>query len=682
MASSRDSSRQGNEYGDTINYGTLHQGNNYYSYATPKLNCRDQILLTDPVIHRETLKSEKGRRASGTCEWIRENEAYKSWLDGNDNCLWICGGPGKGKTMLSIFLTEELESDRSRDITLFFFCINGDKDRNNATAVLRGLAYQLLTKDPNLSKYVSSYFETSKTSKNTLSSPATLWMMFTELLQAPELGTVYCVLDGLDECDEASIENLIRQFRDFYSASEDARRTTRNFKLTIVSRKVNGLHIFPQVRLDPDNENRINEDIKQFISIRMQELSHLSGFNDGFRRDIEDTLLSRSEGTFLWVGFVMYELLNRATCEEVINVLESLPRGLPAMYSRMLKQIKSSQRRILSAILMCVTIAPRPMAPEELKIVISLLCNTSIPSNQIMRDRIASCGPILQASNGQVGLVHQSARDYLLREEIDKDPVLEEFRINAGKAHASLATICLDYIEKSGFGQQRLYLGDPSLLQQSPLLEYAAMHWPEHARRSLFTDEDVIVNLSRPFFRNRSGMWKHWWPAYTIYANLPWDVPPDDSPLLHIASYLGIDSLARKLLTKNGQLWNWLQDSANQKIASGRTALMFAAGRGHQTMVQLLLANGADVNLEDTYGGTALTKAAKTGQEGTAQLLLANGADAKNPSALLSAAQNGHLAVVELLLASGADAKNCAALELAAQHGHLAVVELLLADGA
>src|ERR1700712_2856456 len=71
--------------------------------------CRNELYLTDPHTDRESLISAKGHRARGTCEWIRDNENYQSWLSGSSQLLWILGGPGKGKTMMSIFLTEELE---------------------------------------------------------------------------------------------------------------------------------------------------------------------------------------------------------------------------------------------------------------------------------------------------------------------------------------------------------------------------------------------------------------------------------------------------------------------------------------------------------------------------------------------------------------------------------------------
>ncbi|KAK0766416.1 hypothetical protein N5P37_000139, partial [Trichoderma harzianum] len=652
------------------------------------VDCREAILLKDPLIYRESLKNDKGERASGTCEWILENEIYRSWLNGDEHCLWICGGPGKGKTMLSIFLTEELERKQhergdDQDTTLlYFFCANGNENCNNAIAVLRGLAYQLLSKHPDISTSVASYFETAKHTENTLISPETLWMVFKTLLRAPKLGTVYCILDGLDECDEKSIRELVKQFRDFYSPSDHTGPIAQNLKLAIVSRKINGLEDFPKIRLDPDNDSLINEDIKRFISTAMQELSRRPGYDDDFVRDIENVLLRRSNGTFLWIGFVMKALLDMSTRMEVMDVLNALPQGLPAMYGRMLLQIKSSQRHIISTILKCVTIARRPMTLEELKTAVSLLCNTPIDSTQIMCDRIASCGPILRISGGHdtgtCSLVHQSARNYLLREEVDTDPILEEFRIEGKEAHTSLARICLACIETSDFRHKPLNITDASVLKKSPLLGYATKHWPEHARH---TAEDL--DFPKTFFQKKDDLWKHWWQSYTKARN-----KHNMTPLMlaaeegqHSVVHLLLENGADVNVKSEGSVWGW-------------TALELAATRGHLSVVQLLLANGADPELPGN--GVALNGAAANGHADIVQLLLTKGAVVNSAIArrgiytpLSLAAGNGHEATVRLLLANGAnininleDKNGYTALRWAANRGHEAIVRLLLANGA
>ncbi|KAH6883536.1 ankyrin repeat-containing domain protein, partial [Thelonectria olida] len=59
----------------------------------------------------------------------------------------------------------------------------------------------------------------------------------------------------------------------------------------------------------------------------------------------------------------------------------------------------------------------------------------------------------------------------------------------------------------------------------------------------------------------------------------------------------------------------------------GRTPLWFAAANEREAIIQLLLKNGADINMKDEKGRTPISYAAENGREAIAQLLLKNGAD-------------------------------------------------------
>jgi ankyrin repeat protein len=490
------------------------------------------------------------------------------------------------------------------------------------------------------------------------------------------------------------------------------------------------------VRLDPDNDERVRGDIQRFIANSVQKLESIQGFND-ICKSVETALLSRAQGTFLWIGFVMEELSRKKTCTEILEALDDIPVGLHAIYDRMLLQIESSRQPVILEILQWVTIAVRPLTLRELTTAIRIPSTTEISSNQAIRDYITLCGHILTIQNQRVSLIHQSARDYLLQEKVNNGPKPKEFRIKAEEAHARMARICLDYIEKSDFRYEPVDINDESVLQKSPLLHYASMHWPEHARRSLYADKDI--NLSRPFFQEKSNVRMHWWETYAKANSIRWLL--SIVHLLHIVSYLGIDSMVWKLLTTNA--WHFsLRKPVNQKDERGETALSLAAEGGHETTVQLLLAHGADandyralwwaaeggheaiiqlllangadgkdivlriaayrgneaivqllitngvnVNAMDISGMTALKQAAGRGHEPVVRLLIENGAEVNadgflNNTALSKAAEGGHEAIVQLLLANGADINDYKALSKAAEGGREAIIELLLANGA
>ena len=126
----------------------------------------------------------------------------------------------------------------------------------------------------------------------------------------------------------------------------------------------------------------------------------------------------------------------------------------------------------------------------------------------------------------------------------------------------------------------------------------------------------------------------------------------------------------------------------------GWTPLHLAAHYGHAAVVEMLLANNADVHARsgNPMRNHPLHAAAAGQRVETARLLLDAGADPNATQAggftpLHSAAQNGNRALVELLLSRGADVAarsddGRTALSLAEQAGRQEVVELLRTRGA
>lgn len=107
--------------------------------------------------------------------------------------------------------------------------------------------------------------------------------------------------------------------------------------------------------------------------------------------------------------------------------------------------------------------------------------------------------------------------------------------------------------------------------------------------------------------------------------------------------------------------------------ADGRTALMLAAERGHDEVVELLLGAGAGIDRVDGAGETALHLAARNGRRETTRLLLRAGADidvqdSEGRTALYRAIDGRHEEVIEMLqgvaLARGGGFRSGATLAL------------------
>ena len=100
----------------------------------------------------------------------------------------------------------------------------------------------------------------------------------------------------------------------------------------------------------------------------------------------------------------------------------------------------------------------------------------------------------------------------------------------------------------------------------------------------------------------------------------------------------------------------------NEMMIVGMSPLQIASGAGHREIVELLIAEGADVEAKDSFiGRTALGHASMDGHKEIAELLITNGAsvtalDNIGSTPLHSAAEGGHKEIVALLLANGANA--------------------------
>jgi hypothetical protein len=319
----------------------------------------------------------------------------------------------------------------------------------------------------------------------------------------------------------------------------------------------------------------------------------------------------------------VYELSQKQTCSEIWEALDDLPSGLPAIYRRMLLCIPAKRREVSRAILRWVTIAARPLQLQELAAATDIRpASSRLTTDQATRDAIALCGPLLEVQEQEVSLVHQSARDYLLRTERDSDAVLEAFRLKLESAHLELAQKCINCIAQSDLQHRVIDLDANPDAQESPLLRYAMLHWPEHAKSC----GALAAELFDPyglFLQKRSSLRIHWWE---VYPKMGEGYQDKCSQLLHMACNLEIIPWIEALLAKKSWIPRY-HKRVNERNKYGDTALHSAARGGNEAVVRLLVDRGADVNAKDKYGQTALYSAACGGNEAVVRLLVDRGAD-------------------------------------------------------
>ena len=95
-------------------------------------------------------------RHPGTCGWIFENDVFNRWSSAPavsgwpDSLLWINGGPGMGKTVLSSAIIDYLQSPSAsaqRPTLVFFYFKGTSSDNDNPTSAILSFLYQILVQN-------------------------------------------------------------------------------------------------------------------------------------------------------------------------------------------------------------------------------------------------------------------------------------------------------------------------------------------------------------------------------------------------------------------------------------------------------------------------------------------------------------------------------------------------------
>lgn len=551
--------------------------------------------------------------------------------------------------MLAIYVTQELERLASDGrIVLYLFCDSSDPKRNTALSILCGLLYQLLQQQKQLACETHDYFNASNKASDTLSSVESLWKVFDILVQ--KLGApVYCVLDGLDECDEKSLNILLKKFKQLFSRT-DPDAGPQRVKLLVLSRdwppfiqrQLNGFR-----RLNLDATAEVHSDLDRFIAAKVDELDNQSldiQLSEACLGNVRRRLKEGVEGTFLWVAYVADELKDR-TEEDVEEILQSVPKGLYGMYRRMLQQIRIDKEKV-AAILTWVVLAREPLSVAELAAATRVEGSDTQNPEQKMMNRVRSCGRLLRVENGKVLLIHQSANDYLLRDApYDRD--FDVYHVNEDEGHLTLAKTCLRLMADIGFEYYGDYSGAHEHLMKSkyyPLVAYANSYELLHvsfasersfthaAKAAFFMTHLTIMGLTR------SALWAV-------------DGSGDAITLLCFAVCHGTTPWASYLLKDTRR------NDLEMEDAYGQKPLSQAAQQGQTGIVKLLLDKGADVNARDTSGFdmTPLHWASRLGSEDVVALLLERGASSDaiafgDRTPLSWAIENGSNSVLRLLL--------------------------------
>ncbi|OQD72539.1 hypothetical protein PENANT_c239G10628, partial [Penicillium antarcticum] len=377
--------------------------------------CLRDLRTTNPHHDKDRIQNTNGGLLKDSYRWILDNEEFQQWQNNQSNCLlWIRGDPGKGKTMLLCGIIDELTRlfGDSANIS-FFFCQATDARINNATAVLRGLIYSLVKKHPSLLSHVKSQYDhAGKALFEDINAWNALSRIFTDILKDATLLSTYLIIDALDECT-TGLSPLLDLIAQVSSAYPQRKWIVSSRNWPDIEERLDSTNTAP-ISLEL-NEASVSEAVSKFIQHKVHYLAKVKKYSDETRHTIRRHLSSNSQGTFLWVALVCQDL-DRTSRMHAVRKLEAFPPGLNALYGRMIDQVCNSEdAESCKRILAVMSIVYRPIAFDELAYLVELPNDLSSDS-EALSEIIAICGSFLTVREDTIIFVHQSAKEFLLRE--------------------------------------------------------------------------------------------------------------------------------------------------------------------------------------------------------------------------------------------------------------------------
>ncbi|KAL5328216.1 hypothetical protein ACEPPN_001712 [Leptodophora sp. 'Broadleaf-Isolate-01'] len=633
-------------------------------------------------------------RQATTGEWFLKSDEFEKWKMTSRSFLWLYGIPGCGKSVLCSTALEEVKSQYKSNYTVeiptvaiayFYFDFN-DSEKQRHDKFTHSLIEQLAWQSAKALAYLESLFSHCQDGKGQPTQDA-LEVALQQMLN--EFGETFIILDALDECKER--EELLLLLKNLTSWGAG------NLHVLATSRRERDIEeaLEPLVTSEICLQSAIvDNDIRTYLSERLQNDSRLKRWPANVRGEIKDTLIEGAQGMFRWVVCQLEVLRKCLKVDALRKALKSLPKTLDETYARILLSINEDYRQDAFRILQWLVYSARPLRIEEMVEVIAIDTEQSRfnPENRLPdpRDLLTICSSLVTtisvtaegndgASNEttELRLAHFSVKEYLISDRIRTGTAFQ-YDIQS-RGEEEIAQSCLTYLLQ--FQRGVLTSGN---LNTFPLALYAARHWCRHFRAT--KDSDQASKLVMQLFQGEA--FQNWIRLYNLDGLQRKTIIKRyfdriSSPLYY-ASLEGLFELVSLLLEKGADV--------NAQGGSYGNALQAALSRGHEATTALLLEKGADVNAQGGFYGNALQAASARGHEATTALLLEKGANVNAQggfygNALQAASASSHEAIAALLIEKGADVNTQGgvygnALQAASGEGHEAIAALLIEKGA
>ncbi|KAH6844808.1 hypothetical protein B0I37DRAFT_312184, partial [Chaetomium sp. MPI-CAGE-AT-0009] len=519
------------------------------------------------------------------------------------------GMPGAGKTILAAVVIDNVASRFSQDpsagVAYIYFNF-WQQDRQSVEDLFASLLKQLTQRQPSLPDKLRKLSDQHQRKGTRPSVDEILDMLHWTI---GERSRVFIIVDALDECPTAGGCRAA-----FLTALLELRKYGANVLAT--SRSIP--EITEKFDLDTWLEIRArDEDITKFVDAQVSQWG--SDLLKSMRAEVTESTVTAASGMqpphdrFLLAKLGVDSLMDHRLPRDIKTALKALPKGSNAYrvaYEDAMKRMehqgpKSTQfaKRVIS----WMVCAKRQLTLSELRHALALevgdpqldLDNLPLP-----QDIVSVCAGLVTVDQGSgiISLVHYTTQEYFERTRNQWFPTADD----------DMAKACTTYLSFDVF-QRGPCLTDTDFeerLQTYPLYDYAAHFWGHHAREAA-SEDPLILEFSQSEAKTEAS-------SQALLAikdcRCSWSIRDIAARMggLHLAAYFGLEKLVPALIGKFG---------VDPEDGDKRTPLSWAAQNGHESVVRLLLGEGANKASTDNSGMTPLSWATRGGHDAVVQLL-------------------------------------------------------------
>lgn len=333
----------------------------------------------------------KRKLLDGSGSWLEGEFLFETWLQGHAPILWVFGGPGSGKTMLSTWLITmlnkklEAKSDVMSSTSVgYFFIKENTEDLRNPNIIFKTMAWQIQETDSRFRKHAA---KTCEFNRNIIGVEETWENLFLKFYQGPhsEGRRAILVIDGLDEAELDTQRRILHLLKEYVTQVRSCLPCKVQFAIfgrlelrgeleMLNLDRVEKIIEVSSVKNYKDMENYITTRLKSLQIIKMMRRRGQGGDKEArrFARGVRQKVLDGAGGVFLWAQLLLDQMAGKDD-KTIKGILSNPPPNLYDMIYLVFDRL-SKDREIdidgANKLLSWIAFARRPLLFGELDVIL------------------------------------------------------------------------------------------------------------------------------------------------------------------------------------------------------------------------------------------------------------------------------------------------------------------------